>query len=150
MFRWLWRTQATEKEATWKKDEQTTALFWEMHHPFSGHHLTLCVVCCLTFAAHLSLCILWCHMEVHIACVSCALEAAQNLFSSNKRKEENECCSHKSTVALQQVRRDHFLFFFLFFFWIKFIWMHLLFPFTFNLAIVLLSLYGLLVLLLFN
>lgn len=24
-----------------------------MHHPFSGHRLALCVMCCLTFAGHL-------------------------------------------------------------------------------------------------
>lgn len=56
-----------------------------------------------------------CHIEVHIVCVSCALEAAQNPFSGNKRNGENGCCSHQSTVALQQVRHDDFLFFFFFF-----------------------------------
>lgn len=24
-----------------------------MHHPFSGHRVALCVVCCLTYAGHL-------------------------------------------------------------------------------------------------
>lgn len=95
-----------------------------MHHPFSGHHLALCVVCCLTIAGHhvVSLCILRCHAccEVHVV-VYCAWEAAQN---PNKMKQENGCCSHQSTVALQWVRHDDVCvcgFFFVVFFVDKFL-----------------------------
>lgn len=88
-----------------------------MHHPFSGHHLALCVVCCLTFAGHLVVSLrVFCDViyGVRVTMFECIvlLEAAQN---PNKKKQENGCCSRQITVALQRVRHDDFLFFFSFF-----------------------------------